>query len=306
MDISIYLKALADPTRIRLANILFFHELSVNELVSVMDMGQSRISRHLKILTDAGILKCRRDGVWAFYSVSDSGDGKEVMNALSPAMNMDPVLEADLKKTDRIIEKRRKNTANFFDNVAAHWDKMKRELLGDFDLNHAVVELMENCTTALDLGCGTGELLGHLAPFADKLIGVDCSPEMLAESETKLRTKGIDVNIRLGELEHLPLRDNEADLAVLSMVLHHLTNPEDGIKEVSRILEPGGILILADFAKHDMESLRTEYGDRWLGFTDDFIEKILDKNGFRITAKKEYKLSTDLVLNITKSVKYFK
>lgn len=305
MDISIYLKALADPTRVRLANILFFHELSVNELVSVMDMGQSRISRHLKILTDAGILKCRRDGVWAFYSVSDSGDGKELMNALSPIMNLDPILEADIKKTDRIIEKRKKSTANFFDNVAAEWDKMKQDLLGEFDLNQAIMELMENCRAALDLGCGTGELLGYMAQHAEKLIGVDCSPEMLGEAETKLRLKGIDVDLRLGELEHLPMRDNEADLAVISMVLHHLTNPEDGIKEVSRILEPGGLFIFAEFAKHEVETLRTEYGDRWLGFSHEYIENILEKNGFRITAKKEHHLSTGLTLNITKSVKSF-
>lgn len=305
MDISIYLKALADPTRVRLSHILFFHELSVNEIVSVMDMGQSRISRHLKILTDAGILKCRRDGVWAFYSVSGTGDGKEIMNALSPIMNLDPILEADLKKADRIIEKRKKHTANFFDTVAAEWDRMKRELLGEFDLNSAIIELMENCRTALDLGCGTGELLSHMAPYAEKLIGVDCSPEMLIKAETRLRKTGFSADFRLGELEHLPMRDKEADLAVISMVLHHLTNPEEGIREVSRILEPGGIFIFAEFDKHDIEELRTEYGDRWLGFSHDYIEKILEKNGLRITSKKEHNLSTGLTLNITKSVKSF-
>jgi ArsR family transcriptional regulator len=305
MDISIYLKALADPTRIRLSNILFFHELSVNEIVSIMDMGQSRISRHLKILTDAGILKCRRDGVWAFYSTSDSGGGKEIMNALSPVMNLDPVLEADLKKSDRILEKRRKNTANFFDHVAPKWDTMKKELLGNFDLNKAVTELMENCNTSLDLGCGTGELLCHMAPYSQKIIGVDCSPEMLGEAETRLRNKGYKADLRLGELEHLPMRDHEADLAVISMVLHHLTNPEEGIREVSRILEPGGIFVFAEFGKHNLEKLRTDYGDRWLGFDHDYMEKILEKNGFRITVRKEHSLSQGLSLNIIKSVKSF-
>lgn len=305
MDISIYLKALADPTRIRLANILFFHELSVNEIVTVMEMGQSRISRHLKLLTDAGLLKCRRDGVWAFYSVADKGDGKKIMNALSPVMILDTVLEADLKKTDRVIEKKKKHTANFFDNVATQWEGMKKELLGDFDLNAAITELMENSKTGLDLGCGTGELLCRMGPYAEKMIGVDCSPEMLGEAETRLRKNGLLADLRLGELEHLPMRDNEADLAVISMVLHHLTNPEEGIREVSRILQPGGVFIFAEFAKHKMEALRTEYGDRWLGFNHDYVEKILEKNGLRVTAKTEHVLSTGLTLNITKSVKLF-
>jgi len=305
MDISIYLKALSDPTRIRLANILFFHELSVNELVDIMDMGQSRISRHLKILTDAGILKCRRDGVWAFYSVTDIGHGKDLMTALAPIMNLDSTLDSDTKKVQRMLDKKKKHTANFFDNVAAEWDRMKKELLGDFDLNLAISDLMQNSRTAIDLGCGTGELLCHMAPFAEKLIGVDCSPEMLEEAKDKLRKKNINAEFRLGELEHLPMRDHEADLAVISMVLHHLTNPEEGIKEVSRILDHGGVFIFAEFSQHEKETLRTEYGDRWLGFAHDYIEGILQKNGLKPASQKEYDLPNGLKLNITKSIKIF-
>ncbi len=305
MDISIYLKALADQTRARLSYILLFHELSVNEIVTIMDMGQSRISRHLKILTDAGILKCRRDGVWAFYSTADYGSGKKIIHALSPVMGLDPVLSADLKKTDRIVEKRKKNTANFFNNMASEWDAMKKELLGGFDINDAITELMENCSTALDLGCGTGELMCSISPYSENLIGVDCSTEMLVQAETRLKEKNLDADLRLGELEHLPMRDNESDTAIVSMVLHHLTNPDEGIKEVSRVLKSGGSFILADFAKHEMERLRNDYGDRWLGFSEDYIEETLKKNGFKIEKTKEYSLSTGLVLNIVKSIKHF-
>jgi len=303
MNIVTYFKALSDATRIRLINSLIHHELSVNEIVTLMKMGQSGISRHLKILMDAELLKCRRDGVWAFYSVSDVEPARKFIDSIHYLFQNDPILIEDLKKASQLIEDRKTSTIQFFDAVAADWDLIKREILGNFNLNQAILKYIDPCKTVVDLGCGTGELIADLKQKASKVIGVDSSAKMIEETRKRFLSENDPPDLRLGELEHLPLSDGESECAILSMVLHHVSSPDAAIAEIYRTLQPGGTFIIADLDKHDNETMRKSYGDRWLGFHRHEIENFLQKNNFFLNAFQSYTLGQALNLNIFKSKK---
>lgn len=303
MDIIVYFKALSDATRIRLLNILLHHELSVNEIVYLMEMGQSRISRHLRILTDAGLLGCRRDGVWAFYYAADNGPAKKFIDSIRYLLNQDPLLKPDLQMALQIIEERKLKTMYFFNSIAEEWDHLKKEVLGELDLSTVILEKVDSCSVAVDLGCGTGELLQHLKKKAKHVIGVDSSARMLDKTDKLFKNEDGNIDLRLGELEHLPLKNNEADCAIISMVLHHLSDPGAAISEVYRILRSDGVLIITDFDKHENENMRKNYSDRWLGFTQEEMERLLCNNGFVHYQMQSFELQHSLKLNLYKSIK---
>jgi ubiquinone/menaquinone biosynthesis C-methylase UbiE len=303
MESLIYFKALADETRIRLFNILLSHELSVNELVSLMGMGQSRISRHLKILTDSGLLQCRRDGIWAFYSVSKNGKEKEFVEAVRFLFHDEPEFAEDLKNADIIMNDRKNRSKQFFNNIAHEWDDLQQQIMGDFDLNSAILKHVDRCSFAVDMGCGTGKLLKQLKNIAAVTMGVDSSPVMLEQARKLFKEENGHVKLRLGELEHLPVGNSEADCVIISMALHHLSDPEKAVAEASRILNKEGKFIIADFEKHANEIMRDKYGDRWLGFSQEEIETFLSDNGFSLTAMQSFPMNQSLKLNIYKSEK---
>lgn len=294
-----YFKALADETRVRLLNILMHHEMSVNEIVALMDMGQSRISRHLKVLTDSGLLECRRDGAWAFYSAVGNNNAGRFSDSIRPLFQSEQQLVEDLEAAYHLVTERSIKSRNFFNSIASEWNDLKQKVLGDFDLNQAILDCVDTCRFAVDLGCGTGELLAGLRKKADFAVGIDSSRKMLAQAEKLFSNDKENLELRLGELEHLPVGNNEADFAVISMVMHHLANPEKVAMEVSRILKAGGIFIIADFEKHTNEEMRKKYGDRWLGFSKDEIRIILKHSGFETQEIKTFKLKQSINLNIT-------
>ncbi len=273
-------KALSDETRLRLMNVLNRFELSVNELVAILEMGQSRVSRHLKIMTGAGLLTSRRDGLWVFYSAPDQGVGRDFINAIMPFVIKDTTLQSDLDMARKIIEDRSRKTRQFFNAIAEDWDQLSREIMGGFNLPKTIVSHMPRCKVAADFGCGTGSMLWTLMKKAEKVIGVDGSPRMLELARRRFEDDADRVSLRIGDLEHLPLADDEADFAVLSMVLHHLSHPGASLKEVQRVLRKGGTLVLADFDRHENERMRTEYGDRWLGFEGMALTQKLLHAGF--------------------------
>ncbi len=294
-----YFKALADETRLRLLNILIHHELSVNEVVALMEMGQSRISRHLKVLTDSGLIECRRDGAWAFYSAVAQKDAGRFTDLLRPFFQSEPQLADDLENASRLVNERSIKSRNFFNSIASEWNYLKQKVLGDFDLNRAILDCVGKCRFAVDLGCGTGELMAGLRQKADFAVGIDSSRKMLDQAEKLFSGDKQNIELRLGELEHLPVGNSEADLAVISMVMHHLADPEKVAMEVARILKPGGIFIIADFEKHTNEEMRKKYGDRWLGFSKDEIRTILNHSRFEEQETKTFQLKQSINLNIT-------
>lgn len=273
-------KALADETRLRLVAILCHYELSVNELVRILDMGQSRVSRHLKILAEAGLAKARRDGLWVFYTAANS----KFLNAVLPFFQESRQSRADLEAAAMMLEERARKARQFFNAMAEKWDDLNQEILGDFRLPaKARSALPENRGVAVDLGCGTGAVLAGLRRVCSRVIGVDGSSAMLDLCKNRMaRGGGCEVSLRIGELTHLPLADREADFACINLVLHHLANPGAVFAEIRRILAPGGILFIADFLKHNDETMRVRYGDHWLGFDPDELEAFLEKENFEI------------------------
>ncbi len=295
-----HFKALADETRLRLLRILLSHELSVNELVTVLGMGQSRISRHLRILSDAGLLTSRRDGLWVFYQAQQEGENRVFLDAIAPFLQNIPEAAQDIENTNRLIEERTRKSRQFFNEIADDWDNLNSEILGDFNLAEAVCAAMpRGCNLAVDLGCGTGTVLKRMLAHSHGVIGVDNSPGMLEACKRTFADTpeaGERISLRIGELEHLPLRDHEADFASINLVLHHIHQPDNVLQEIRRILSQRGILFISDFKKHKDESMRTRYGDHWLGFDTSRLAMALRANGFTRTVLREQKVNKGLTL----------
>src|SRR4030042_2555204 len=155
-------KALADPTRLRIMHLIIERELNVNEIVQILKTGQSGISRHLKILADSGLVRCRKDGLWSFYSAAGEGERTDLLRLLKSVLAREPPLKADGKAAGQVMAKRQKEAQQLFDSLAPRWEEMKREVLGDFDLNEAILRQIPRTPTAVDLGRGTGDLLQAL------------------------------------------------------------------------------------------------------------------------------------------------
>jgi SAM-dependent methyltransferase len=287
-------KALADNTRLRLINILLHYELNVNEIVAVLAMSQPRISRHLKLLLESGLVSTRRDGLWIFYSARENGPGRTFLEAIRPILDNEEEFIPDIDRCRDLIENRSKETTRFFDNVAGDWSSLKQNIIGSLDINSIIDGYMKKCRLAVDVGCGNGDLMPVLLSRAEKVIGVDRSLKMLDQAKQLLSSEIDRISLRLGDLEHLPLSNNEADFAVANMVLHHLSSPIEAVQEVYRILKKRGSFIIMDFLKHKNEQLREEYGDRWLGFEESEIKIWLTDSNFSIKEKSQFNLSSGL------------
>ncbi len=302
------LRALGDETRLRIAAVLLAGPFNVNELVGILGLGQSRVSRHLKILLDAGLVRARRDGSWVYYTLADAwrdgravsdragvgGDGVEgdgvapLLTAL--AGSLQGALEVERDAVNRCLERRREQAGRFFGGpeVAAGWDARRDSVQGPADYLDRVVEALGPAETVVDLGTGTGVLLSRLSGQSSRVIGVDASDEMLRVARDHVRELGLgNVELRLGALEHLPLADGEADAAVANMVLHHVAQPGEALREARRSLRPGGRLAIADFRTHTQESYREKLGDLWLGFEQHEVAAWLDGAGFDVERLEE-------------------
>ena len=276
------LKSLSDPCRLRLVTILLHSELTVQELTCILRMGQSRISRHLKILSDAGVLTVKRQGTWSYYRV---GEGNQFFNALLPAFEREletlPERACDMAALALVLEERRKRSQEFFDRHARQWDELARTLLPVPDYLGRLLKLVPEAVTLLEIGIGTGRLLTELSRRAEKVIGVDHAPAMLEEARRRLDSEGITgIELRLGEMTHLPLPDSSVGCVVANMVLHHAAEPGAVLLEIQRVLLPGGLLILADLARHERESAREQLADQWLGFEEPELSLWLTAAGF--------------------------
>lgn len=276
------LKSIADPCRLRLVAILGRGEFTVQELTGILSMGQSRVSRHLKILSDAGIVTAKRQGTWSYYRV---GGENSFFSSLSPLLEQQLLsaegYEKDLAAVARLLEERRRRSREFFDRNARQWDDLVKSLL---PVPGYLPELLISVPvggTLVEIGVGTGSLLPELVKRVDSLIGVDHSPAMLEEARQRLAEGGVGgVDLRLGEMTHLPLPDSSADCLLFNMVLHHAPDPSAVLHETARVLRPGGILLIADLARHERELVREQLADQWLGFEEDELAAWLEQAGF--------------------------
>ena len=290
-------KALSDKTRLRLLYILRRYELNVNEIVLVVEMIQSGVSRHLKILLESGLLTSRKDGSFTYYAATRNDFVNAFMALADKSAEMEEI-QTDLQKAGEMIKIRQNMTRRFFKTVAPHWDQIKKQVLGGFDLNSMIIKKIFFQGSISDLGCGTGELIEKLSgqtPF--KLVGIDSSPEMLEQARLRLLGKN-NTELRLGELEHLPMKNKEIHTAVMNMVLHHISQPELPLLEAFRILEPGGTFILSDFDLHDQIRIRELMGGAWSGFEKEKIKTWLIETGFDLHQIESVPVNQGLIINI--------
>lgn len=262
------LKALADPTRLQLLLLLEQTELTVQELTEVLDMGQSRISRHLKILAEAGLVAVKRQGTWGYYRQSQENQlFAEIWRPLQSRLQVAPVQFEYRRRLAAVLDGRRRRSADFFERHARQWDALSSRVLPLANYLPALEAALSPCRVLLEVGLGTGGLLPLLRQRAERVVGVDQSQAMLQQASLRLaqlQLQGVD--LRLGEMTHLPLADAEADGAVLNMVLHHAPQPEAVFRELARVVAPGGRVLVADLQRHEQEWVREDIADQWLGF----------------------------------------
>jgi ArsR family transcriptional regulator len=259
--------ALADPTRSRLLLALDRNELTVNELRLILQLPQSTISRHLKMLSAEGWVEARASGTSRHYRLaSDLLDPatRRLWSIVREEVLRTSAAEHDARRTQAVLAERSTRSQQFFSTSAGQWDKMRLDLFGR-RADVALLGLLDESWTVADLGCGTGVIAQALAPFVQRVIAVDESTAML--SAAKKRLYGVaNVDIRNGRLEALPLDDAEVDVALLFLVLHYVSDPARVIVEAVRALKPGGRLLVLDMMPHDRQDLRQTMGHLWQGF----------------------------------------
>ena len=271
---------LADQTRVRMLAVLERQELTVGELCGILQLPQSTVSRHLKLLSDAGWVSSRREGTSRFYALALAGDGRPNAQLweITRGQLQGRAVEQDARRLGAVIARRRESSARFFATAAGEWDRLREELFGR-DLGAALLGLLPDTWTVGDLGCGTGAMLPILAPHVGRVVGVDASEEMLAAARARV-VELANVELRVGTLEALPLDAATLDAATLLLVLHHLASPAEALGEAHRVLKPGGRLLIVDMAPHDREEYRQRMGHVWLGFSAEQIERLLSQAGF--------------------------
>jgi len=290
------LKALSDETRLHILGILDGNRLSVNDIIEVLGMGQSRISRHLRILSNAGILEFERDGTRVYYGIPASQD--KLLGGILRSLgirqfaNFDPgpgglesLLSAEERsRLQKVIEARKLFLLEHFQKFDRSEASVQEEYVDAGYYRKKILELLpENPGVVADLGCGDGELAALVVDRAARLICVDQSSHMLDLATAHVRAGNAE--FRIGAVDHLPLRDQEVDTVILSMVLHHMADPEAGIAEAFRVLKPAGTLILVELKRHDMEQMRSLFADFYLGFDLARIRSFLKKEGFSFEGK---------------------
>jgi SAM-dependent methyltransferase len=273
------LKALADPGRLLLARLLLEGAFNVTELTDILDARQSTISRHLRILVDAGLAQGRREGRQVFYAWT-SGLPPVARQMKTWVHSHGPSLPDSARRRVAVTwERRRDRSAAFFATVdaadpAAAW-------LGSADCLPDLVAAVPTGAVVADVGTGTGRLLPDLRGRTDRVIGVDASRSMLDQARRRLDAHGIsDVDFRLGDMAHLPLQDGEADAVLVNMALHHVPEPVVALRELHRVLSPDGVLLIGDFLPHNEEWMREKLADQWLGFAPSDLSYWLSAAGF--------------------------
>lgn len=282
------LRAAAEPTRLRLLALCAESELTVSELTQILGQSQPRVSRHLKLMCEAGLLERFREGSWAFFRIAEAargqgGDGQILARALVALLPADDdQLTLDRARLADVRAERAAQARAYFGRNAADWDRIRRMHVDEAEVEDAILDRIgdREITDVLDIGTGTGRVLALIAPRAERALGIDASREMLAVARANLDRAGLrHASVRQGDLHQLPLLPASFDLVTMHQVLHYLDAPGRAIGEAARVLRPGGRLVLVDFAPHDREELRDAHAHRRLGFRDGEIAEWLEAAG---------------------------
>jgi ArsR family transcriptional regulator len=276
------MESLADPTRLRLLRLLERHELGVVELCDVLQLPQSTVSRHLKVLSDQHWTRSRRQGTTNLYrTILDELDAtarKLWVLAREQTSDWATVQQDEMRLMQRLRE-RQKDSQAFFAGAAGQWDKLRSELYGNRFAAAAMLALLPDNLTVADLGCGTGQLTADLARYVKSVIAVDNSPAMLKAAQKRLEGQP-NVELRRGDLEALPIDDGCCEAALMVLVLTYVAEPLAALKEAARIVKPGGKLVLVDLLPHDRDDFRRQMEQQQAGFEPAELEKVLIEAGF--------------------------
>ncbi|MGH7331652.1 MAG: ArsR/SmtB family transcription factor [Candidatus Rokuibacteriota bacterium] len=277
------LSTLADPIRSRLLLLLDCRELTVSELTAVLQLPQSTVSRHLRVLADDGWVVARADGPSHLYRPAGGqleASARRLWHLVREQVGATKAAAADAQRLAGVLAQRRTRSQEFFSRAAGQWDGLRAELFGARpDLGAAFGFLDEEWTVG-DLGCGTGQFTAAVAPFVRRVIAVDQSRAMLASA--RRRVHGLDnVELRSGDLEALPIEDGELDAAALVLVLHYAVDPARSLAEAQRALRSGGRLLVVDMVPHEHEDYRQQMGHLWQGFSAHQIGGWLEEVGFK-------------------------
>jgi ArsR family transcriptional regulator len=277
------LRAAGETTRLRILALLAREELAVLELCRLIEQSQPRVSRHLKLLAEAGLVERFPDGAWVFYRLTTAGEaGALVSEIIARADPDDPVLARDRARLSAVWAERAGEAAEYFARNAARWDEIRSLYVSESDVEAAILAAAGPgpFRRLVDLGTGTGRMLTLLGPRAEQAVGLDQSQQMLNIARTHVSAGGLPrCELRHGDILSTRLAGESADVVVVHQVLHYLSDPASAVKEAARIVAPGGRLIIADFAQHRLEYLREQHQHRRLGFAEPEMARWLTEAG---------------------------
>ena len=268
-------QALADPSRVRILALLRLMELSVGELAQVLGQSQPRVSRHLKILSDAALVERRKEGSWVFLTLSDperTGPMFALLDCWADGSTQ-ALFEADAARIEAVRTERAEAASRYFSSHAEVWDSIRSLHVAESEVEQAIERALSarQLGRLVDIGTGTGRMIELFGPLAEQAIGIDRSSEMLRLARVKLAAAGIQSSLRQGDMYALPLPDRSADSIIIHQVLHYAHSPGAAIGEAARVLDAGGTLLVVDFAAHEREELRATDAHIRLGFEDEIM-----------------------------------
>lgn len=279
------LRAVGEPTRLRLAALCAHGELSVSELTQILGQSQPRVSRHLKLLVEAGLLERFREGAAVYYRIADRTEQAYLARTIVDLLpEDDSELNRDLLRLDQVKQKRADMARAYFSENAARWGEIRALHVPEPELEKEFLKVIgkDQIEDFLDIGTGTGRILELLAARVDRGMGIDVSSEMLTVARANLENANLrNVHVRQGDMYNIPVEDSSIDVATLHLVLHYSDNPAMVIEEATRVLRPNGRLIIVDFETHHEEQLRQEHKHHRLGFDDDEISNWLEGCGMQ-------------------------
>jgi ubiquinone/menaquinone biosynthesis C-methylase UbiE/DNA-binding transcriptional ArsR family regulator len=285
-DLSAALKAAGEETRLRILALLAEAELTVSDLTDILRQSQPRISRHLRLLAEAGLVLRFREGAWAFFRLGDQGPAAELARTLIVALDpADPVVTRDRARLAEVRAQRASDAQAYFAAHAAEWDRIRRLHVSDEAVETAIVSALSDrpFRSLLDLGTGTGRMLELLGRDLERGLGIDFSLDMLALARARLDRAGLrHCSVRQGDIYDLKLARDSFDVVIVHQVLHFLDDGARALREAARVLRPQGRLLVVDFAPHDLEFLRDEHAHRRLGFSTESVEQWLEQAGLEV------------------------
>ena len=279
------LKAAAEPTRLRLLLLLAANELNVKDLTLILGQSQPRLSRHLKLLAEAGLVERYREGSWVYFQISDRTPlQRRALDMLATVDPMDGVVQRDRERGNALKREREASAQAFFGAHAADWDRIRALHASEAEVEAAMRDALGAgpFRQFVDLGTGTGRILELFDGTYERGLGIDVNQEMLTHARAKLSARGLNrAQVRQGDIYNLALGDGSVQVVVMHQVLHFLADPRRAVIEAARVLGYGGKLLIVDFAPHTLEFLRETEAHDWLGFSDALVSKWIEEAGLR-------------------------